>query len=1214
MVASIKIFLLLLFLSFMGEQSVHAQQRDSLSQRIIFIGDAGEQKNNVHPELEFLKKSFPLDKRTTIVFLGDNVYPQGLPSRYASNYAEKKQVLDSQINVVRGKEATVYFIAGNHDWMQGRKGGYQQVLNQYRYITSLNRPNVHYVPSDVCPGPQEIPISDKVTLVVIDSQWWLHKFDKPSIRSGCENNTEAELLSTLQEIVSRNEDKLLIFAAHHPFITFGRHGGYYNLKQHLFPFTDLKPNLYIPLPILGSIYPIARGVFGNIQDTKHPIYKNFSRGIDSILSTHPNCIRIAGHEHNLQLIKEHKNYYIVSGAGAKHSEITKDDRLIFSSTKNGFAMIDVIKNENVYVKFYSSENDSATKAMFVQALPPIDSSGLTKKVIKQPVFPDSVKVVAAPYYKAGKFKKWLLGTNYRNEWTEPVRVKVFDIGKEAGGLKVTKKGGGLQTKSLRLEDKNGKEFALRSVEKFPDATLPEEFRQTIIKDAVVDGISASYPFAALSVPLLSKATGVPYAIPKLVYIPDDPRLGYYQKEFANKLAIFEEREPIRYGENKSTEKVLEKLREDNDDKIDEKLVLKARLLDMFMMDFDRHEDQWRWNTKDTGKGKVYYPLPRDRDQAFFVNMGRIPKIIRKPWRLPKFQGFREKAININTFNFNARYFDRTFLTSMSQSDWEKQVDTLISEMSDSVIEAAIKKQPAEIFPYSGPKIIETLKARRKYIKDEALQYYKFLAKEVEITGTDKRESFEIVNNDDGSIDVRMHKINDKGKIEKILYERKFIPGETREIRLFGFNNEDSFHITGADKRKIKIRLLGGEDKDVYVNETKSPRKQTVTYDYKGDSDQYKGVMKKEITEDPSVNIYNRRNFQYDILQPKKYFAYNRDDGLYVGMGLKYTNHGFKKDPFRMQHEIGGVVALLTKAWRFRYNMERTDAIGGTDLLVHADIRAPNNTINFFGMGNNTVNLTNAGQGPEFYRTRFFHADIAALLRREILPDIDFYYGPTFQFFNVDSTENRGTVVQKPGEIGLDTTDLFRKKYYGGLLTSIVIDNRNDVNYPTRGVLWKTSFGLNRGLTSHTPNFSQISSDMSVYISSNAPARMVVALRFGTAFNFGHYEFYQSQFLSGLENLRGYNKTRFAGDGMLYNNIDVRVRLKNYQGYLYTGSYGFLLFHDIGRVWLKGEDSNKWHNGYGGGLWLSPANVLVLTASAMHSKEGWLPLVSLGFQF
>ena len=126
--------------------------------------------------------------------------------------------------------------------------------------------------------------------------------------------------------------------------------------------------------------------------------------------------------------------------------------------------------------------------------------------------------------------------------------------------------------------------------------------------------------------------------------------------------------------------------------------------------------------------------------------------------------------------------------------------------------------------------------------------------------------------------------------------------------------------------------------------------------------------------------------------------------------------------------------------------------------------------------------------------------------------------------------------------------------------------------------------------------------------------MVVAVRFGAAWNFGKYEFFNSQFLSGLENLRGYRKNRFAGDRMAYNNIDVRVRLKNYQGYLFTGSYGFLLFHDVGRVWVKNENSGRWHNGYGAGMWVSPANRVVVTGSMMHSKEGWLPLVSLGFQF
>ena len=144
--------------------------------------------------------------------------------------------------------------------------------------------------------------------------------------------------------------------------------------------------------------------------------------------------------------------------------------------------------------------------------------------------------------------------------------------------------------------------------------------------------------------------------PHLVYVPDDPRLGYYQSEFANTLCIYEEREPGNYDRTYSTEKVLERVRDDNDDKVDQKYVPKARMFDMFIMDFDRHEDQWRWGTRDTGRGKIYYPIPRDRDQAFFINNGVIPAFVRKPYIFPKFQGFRARAININTFNYNARFF------------------------------------------------------------------------------------------------------------------------------------------------------------------------------------------------------------------------------------------------------------------------------------------------------------------------------------------------------------------------------------------------------------------------------------------------------------------------------------------------------------------------------------------------------------------------------
>ena len=47
------------------------------------------------------------------------------------------------------------------------------------------------------------------------------------------------------------------------------------------------------------------------------------------------------------------------------------------------------------------------------------------------------------------------------------------------------------------------------------------------------------------------------------------------------------------------------------------LCLGHEILDLFIMDFDRHEDQWQWGSIDKDKGKTYFPIPRDRDQAFY---------------------------------------------------------------------------------------------------------------------------------------------------------------------------------------------------------------------------------------------------------------------------------------------------------------------------------------------------------------------------------------------------------------------------------------------------------------------------------------------------------------------------------------------------------------------------------------------------------------------
>jgi hypothetical protein len=712
---------------------------------------------------------------------------------------------------------------------------------------------------------------------------------------------------------------------------------------------------------------------------------------------------------------------------------------------------------------------------------------------------------------------------------------------------------------------------------------------------------------------MSEASGVPHAKPRLVYVPDDPRLGFYQEDFKNSLAIFEEREPGRYGNSIGTERVLEHLQEDNDDRIRQQSLLKARLLDLFIMDFDRHEDQWRWASIDTGKGKVYFPIPRDRDQAFFINEGIIPRQVRKPWFLPSVQGFRVRAHNIITFNYNARLFDRIFLNQVTKQQWSDSVDVFLRQMTDSVIERSIRQQPPEIFPHSGPKIIETLKRRKNYLKEEALQYYKYLAREVEITGSDKKEYFHIERMDNGSVHVTVQKIDKDGKLAGNIYDRLFVKSETKEVQLYGMGGVDSFRITGKNANNIKVRMIGGAGEDIFENFTNTNRK-NVIYDLKSEENVYRGNFRMELSYDPGVNQpnRNRKNIRYNLLRPMFAMTFNRDDGLFVGGTLKYTRQGFRKYPFEVEHVITGTHAVATRAYQFRYSLERIKIIKNNDFQLNAELKAPNYTLNFFGFGNESK--YDEDISIRFFRTRFDQGDVSMMLRNRIFEYVTVAAGPAFSYAVVDREENNGKIVYYPSLVNLDSATLYKDKSYIGGQAVITVDNRNDTIIPSRGVLWVTSYRNFGGLGKYSNNYSQLNTDMSIYISTNQPARFVFVVRFGAGWTYGKYEFFQAQTLSGLQNLRGYRKNRFAGDKVLYNNMEVRWRVKDFRSYLFPGAFGLLAFHDIGRVYLEGENSSAWHTGYGGGLWITPAGRTLFSASVAFSKEGVQPYLSIGFHF
>ena len=1198
-------------------------QIDSVTQRIFLIGDAGELVGNSHPVVDWLQKKVDWnDEHNTAIFLGDNIYPLGLPMRGEADYERSKAVLDYLLKPFLNKKSKAFFIPGNHDWKNGKLGGWQQVRNQHEYINGLDAPNIRSLPDGGCPGPEAVNIGDRnqVAVVFIDSQWFLYVHDKPGPGSACASRTVEEFKTELRNVLAEHRNQLVILVTHHPMYSHGVHGGDIRFKEIMFPFTALNKNLWIPLPPLGLIYYLSRSVFGNLQDVNHPYYREMINTIEGEIKDQPNVIVAAGHDHTLQFILKDSIHYIVSGSASNLSQAqqnkSRPGKLLYLDENYGFSLIEVRKSGKVSTMFYNVNAPNLQTPDSVFAMKPIYTVPNVVLTDSIPVLPDSVLVAANTKLKSTGLRKLFVGGNYRQEWTTPVKVPVLDLGKEFGGLLPVKEGGGKQTHSLRVENKDGRQWALRSVEKYPEAAIPPDLRQTFVKDIVADGISASYPFGGLSVEPLAKAAGVPTLRKKLVYIPDDPRLGRFREAFKNTLATLEERKPEDVDEDNNTDEVVLKLAKDNDDHIDQKSVLKARLLDNFYMDLDRHEGQWSWATRDTGKGKIYYPIPKDQDQVFFINQGIIPYFAKKAWVAPELQGFEEKADNIKTFNKPARNFDRFFLNELTRETWSNYIDTFLSKMTDQVIEEALMRQPKEVRGFHYNSIVEKLKKRRTHFKDDMMEYYEFLSKEVSIVGSNQRELFTINKLPENKVHVTLHKIDKDNHISSKIYDRVFDKDETKELMIYGLAGRDSFVVKG-ENTNIKIRIIGGPDDDHFNNESNEGKRIRV-YDVTGfENNSFSGDESgfiKRISGDPRVNEYNRLSYQYGYFNPSIRYAFNVDDGLFLGVKGVVVTHGFRKEPFSTKHTFGAAKALRTSSYFFGYEGEFIKAILGRDLLVRGDLRAPVNVTNFFGIGNNTSIDPNAPGGINFYRARYNIGNLSMLLRRQLQSWMRISYGPVFQYFHVEKDENSDKFLGNGPIIG-DPATLYEPKMFLGGQFLLDINSKNSEYLPTRGFKLDAGVKSYFGLNEQSNRLTQLHWDMSVFISTNPQPRFVYGIRLGVGHNIGAYEIPQAQYLSGPDNLRGYRRNRFAGQTMLYNNFEVRMRLFEFSTFLFPGSFGLLGFHDIGRVWVKEEESGRWHNGYGGGFFIAPIRRWVAAFSVAHSKdENLIPYLSLGFRF
>ena len=1210
-----RLFLYLLVISSGISLATRAQQ-DTIMARIILIGDAGELTNGRHPVVDAVRQRIPIDAKTTILFLGDNLYKTGLPDDQYSYYKAAKAVLDSQLSVANGTQAKIYMIPGNHDWLNGGRDGWDAIVREQLYVDQLGKPNVEFYPKDGCPGPVELTINKDVSIVLFDSQWWLHPYDKPEIESDCPYKTKEEVLTRLDDIISSNSKKLVILACHHTFKSNGAHGGFFTWKQHIFPFTDIIPNLYIPLPGIGSIYPISRSVFGSPQDLKHPFYAEMISSVEKVAKKYPNLIFVAGHEHCLQLTQDSSYNYIISGGGSKHNRVSKSKKTPFVSTLNGFSVLEISNNKNVRVSFYTV-SDSVRLAYTSVILnfskipqPKADSSTLKVEASKTVKLQDTITIHGSDRYgNASGLKQIVMGKNYRKEWNTPILMKVLHIDSEKGGLKIISLGGGKQTKSLTLRDANGKEWKLRTIDKDPANALPENFRETAAKDVAQDFISASHPYAPLTIPTLAKALDIITAHPELFFVPDDPAFGLYRDMFKNTVCMLEEKDPTRHGEEtKSTYKVFNTLVEKNTHRADQPAVLKVRLLDILIADFDRHFDQWKWATSDTGKGKLYYPIPKDRDQAYFYSDGLLMKLVTRS-ALPMLKGFRYNFPRVKWLSWSARDFDRLFLTGLDADEWKKSIADVQRTISDSVIREAVKKLPQEIYPMDSSVITQKLISRRNVLPKAAMHYYRYLSRRVNIVGSNQKEYFKVSSTAKG-LEVKVYAREKHNDTSFVMYDRVFDRHVTKELRLYGLNDDDLFEIDSAAKSRIKIRVIGGKGNDTF-NIKGSVRNYLYDMNAEGNYIQHKSSNTKNMfSADPPVNYYNILGFNYNINRyPKLNLGYNIEDGLFAGFGFSRRTFGFRNNPYGSDQRLSTLYALNKGAYQVKYRGEFNHFFRDNDLLFNVDYVHPTLN-NFFGLGNKTK--IDPQHSLLFYRTRYNYAESDLLFRWRYFERLRIIVGPYVYHYWIDADDNAGRILAKPSLIGLDSADVYAKKtYFGGKFT-VNFDNLNNELFPTRGVQWNTELISTAGLTKRSNNFTSLNSDMNVYASISEAANFIAVARFGAGHIFSkHFEYFQALNLGANNFLRGFRKTRFSGSSIVYNSLEARIRLMDVKSYLFPGTLGLVIFNDVGRVWLKDESSKKWHDAYGGGFYFIPFKLVIISATIAISEEEKLINFSLG---
>ena len=856
--------------------------------------------------------------------------------------------------------------------------------------------------------------------------------------------------------------------------------------------------------------------------------------------------------------------------------------------------------------------------------------------------------VPGPQYEAGSFQRTLFGNGWRDVWTTPVAAPVLDIATYGGGLEFDEIGGGFHSRVLHLKEDDGwREYRFRSVDKYP--TLPEAFRGTALGRVWEDQVSILFPGAPLLVPPLLQAVGLLHVDPALYVMGDSPRLGEGREMFAGMLGTMElkgqeapDDKPGFGGSSKikGTENFLEDVNESRENRLDERELLAARLIDFLVNDVDRSRDNYDWARFGEKGAYTWRPLPRDRDQAFVDARGVANSLVIRrvfPKQIPFGPTYDVRGLTYTSYPI-----DRRLLQRLDADDFRDVSLRVQRAITDSVIAQVIARIPSEwrANTDADERISTALRARRDALPEAAMTFYRDLAGEVDVHGTSEADRLDVLRHPDGRVTVTITdpegtpvvvQREDGSVVTTVgggiasrdaFYSRTFLPSETNEVRVYAGGGDDVAVVRGSAADQIAVRIIGGEGNDTLADSADGGK--TFLYDAEG-SNRLTLASETRVSTRPWKPMPVEEGFRLDSdfrpdwgrssgMMPA--FDYHAGAGLILGVGHRVRQYGFR----RLPHHVEYGASLLVGTGNGRLGVT-----GYSDYRFENSPRALRfegqatqlETTRFFGYGNNSAEVPSS---LSLVDQRMVELD-ASLIRivgwrsregtkseikggdttrysgvRTMVGELS--VGPRFAW--IDPEPVAGSPLLTSGVLGADDFAI------AGARVGLELDRTDDDAVPTAGWRMKAevagypALGLDNA-------FGTASGGTSFYIPIGRLGGPHVALRAGGSVAAGEYPAQFAPAIGGRRSLRGYSWRRFAGDAAVNGGAELRVPVGTVN-FLLRSQLGVFALADAGRVWFDGASDGGWHTGVGGGFWMAALGRSISVAYA-NGEGGRLYLSS-----